>query len=336
MELLQNIKELTNFNLDLASITVLGMAFGANKESLPQGLIDQDNERVWFRTEKGVAFRFTKETPLRIVEFALFPTVLGELQLKRKKHIQLCFGPADAIEIMRGRTFYFYEDQKIVITWDNENDCLFSLYLGENFIQQTRYSIKDFLKMFQEFKAMVPDTAEWQLNRLKWNEPRYYRLKQLQSLMLAFNLGTDLLSDVQNRGFLKHRSAEDLAPIINDLQKYIDQSPREQKRQSSAPADPRPEEFVMLIQSFFRFSEEMRRLIGFNSDWIETGSVTSRYSIYKTTEVLKSIDLKGLEEIEALLFKILNPQERIFSKSELVEQYNFPDVDLETIDSDNF
>ena len=92
----------------------------------------------------------------------------------------------------------------------------------------------------------------------------------------------------------------------------------------------------MLIQSFMRFSNEMRNIRQFNSGWLETGSVTSRYSIYKTQKLLDNIDLKELEHIELMLCKILDPKERTFTKYELINEYNFPDVDLHSIDMDNY
>ncbi|GAB5418059.1 MAG: hypothetical protein Crog4KO_31390 [Crocinitomicaceae bacterium] len=336
MELLHNIKELTNFHLDLSSISVLGTKLGDHKGSLTKDLIIEENNQVWFRSQKGIAIRFSIEAPNRIIEYQFLPETLAALEMKQKKHVQLCFGPADAIEIKGEVSFYFYEIQQIVVAWDNENDCLLSVHLGENRIQQTRYSIKDFLALFREFKAMVPDSSNWQLNQLKSNESGYYRLKQLLSLMKAFNLGSDLLSDVHRRGFLKHRTEADFAPLISDMKSYLVRS-KKGIQCSNTEFKNMPYAFYdRLLHHFFQFSEEMRNLIRINDDWLEADSVTSHYSIFKTEEVLKSIDLKALEEIENLLHKIMDPHQQVFSKSMLIEQFDFPDVDLEQIDMKHF
>ena len=84
------------------------------------------------------------------------------------------------------------------------------------------------------------------------------------------------------------------------------------------------------------FSEEMRNILSFNSGWMEAGSITSQYSIYKTQKLLNNIDLSELKEIESFLFRLLDPQDKIFAESELILKYNFPDVDLHSIDMENY
>jgi len=68
---------------------------------------------------------------------------------------------------------------------------------------------------------MVPDHNEWNARSLKFNEPRFYRLKQLESLMRAFEIGNDLLRDFRNQGFLNNRSIGDFQSIIDDIEKYV-------------------------------------------------------------------------------------------------------------------
>lgn len=66
------------------------------------------------------------------------------------------------------------------------------------------------------------------------------------------------------------------------------------------------------------------------------GSITLRYLIYKTQKLLTNIDLTELSEIETLLGKVLDPRGKVFTKYELIKNYDFPDVDLFTIDMDNY
>lgn len=337
MEITENISQITNPELDLSSVTFLGLKIGDAKESIPSELISEGPYGGWLHTTKGITIRVSEEEPKKIVEFILKPELLEDLKITKEKRIIKRFGKTITIEKQRGSTFYFYENQKTVVGWNNSNDKFSGVYIGENVIKQTKFSIIDFLNKFYEFKGMVPNHNEWNAKSLKYNEPRFYRLKELESLIRAFEIGNDLLKDFQNRNFLNNRSIEDFQPIIDDIGKYIANSEFEKKhseREAERLTD--ANQFGMLIQSFMRFSEEMRSLLKFNSGWLEAGSVTSRYSIYKTQKLLDNIDLNELNEIETLLGKLLDPKERIFTKSELIEKFDFPNVDLHSIDMENY
>ncbi|TCI92793.1 hypothetical protein [Tenacibaculum sp. M341] len=337
MEITENISQITNPELDLNRMTVLGIRLGDSRENIPIELITEGSHGDWLHTTKGITIRISKEEPKKVVEFLLNPEILEDLKITKEKRIEKRFGKTISKEKKIGSTFYFYENQKIVVGWDKSDDKLFGIYVGNNIIKQTKFRINDFLDKFYEFKGMVPNPNEWNARSLKYNEPRFYRFKELEALMRAFEIGKDLLKDFQNRNFLNNRSIDDFQAIIDDIEKYVVTKEFEKKRwQREKERLTDVNRFGMLIQSFMRFSEETRNLLRFNSGWLETGSVTSRYSIYKTQKLLDNIDLSELNEIEALLGKLLDPKERIFTKSELIKNYKFPDVDLHSIDMENY
>ena len=220
MELLENISQITNPELDLNSITILGLRLGDSKNNIPQELISEGPYGGWLHTKSGITIRISEKEPEKIIEFIIKPELLGNLKLTKKKRIEKRFGKALSIEQKSGSTYYFYDNQNLVISWNNSSDELSCIYVGENIIKQTKFNVKDFLDKFYEFKGMVPDYSQWNSRVLKNNQPRFYRLKELQSLMSAFGIGSDLLEDFQNRGFLKRRSIEDFRPILNDIEKY--------------------------------------------------------------------------------------------------------------------
>ncbi|MCE7992975.1 MAG: hypothetical protein HEP71_13385 [Roseivirga sp.] len=337
MELTEDISQITNPELDLNSITVLGIKLGHSRESIPTELISEGPYGGWLHITNGIVIRISEEEPKKIVEFLLKPELLEGLKITREKRIEKRFGTTTSIEKQGGTTFYFYENQKIVVGWDDLNNKLSGVYVGENIVKQTKFRITDVLDKFYEFKSMVPNCNEWNARSLTYNEPRFYRFKQLESLMHAFEIGNDLLKDFQNRNFLNNRSIKDFQSIVDDIEKYVADNEFETnrwERKNEILKD--VDRFDMLIQSFMRFSEEMRGLLRFNSGWLETGSVVSRYSIYKTQKLIDNIDLTELNEIESLLGKVLDPKERVFTKSELMKRFNFPDVDLHSIDMDNY
>lgn len=336
MELVENIDELKNPKLRLDEITVCGVKLGDPSDKIPSTIIDEGPYQGWFHTSKGVAIRTTINDFPKIVEFLFKPVLLNKLNLKKKRNILETFGIPHVIEKQRGSTYYFYPNRKLIIAWNNKDDKIFGIYLGEHIIKQTVYKIKDLLDKFFEFKAMVPNVNSWNLISLQDNEPRYYRLKELLSLIKAFEIGDDLYNDLQNTGFLERRTILDLEPILKDIESYAlsDKFESEKFKQESKRFT-NVVRFKMLIQAFMRFSEAMRSVLAFNSSWLMTGSVTARYSIHKTQKLLNKIDLSELKEIDYFLCKILDPKDKVFTKYELIKNYNFPDVDLASIDMDN-
>lgn len=337
MEILNSISELKNPNIELQNITVFGLKLGDSKDKIPKEIIAEGPYGGWLHTNKGVVIRILENGDQSIAEFLLRPSLLNSLKLQRKENISGVFGSPEAVEQNLGTTYYFYPGKKIVVAWDNSKDQISGIYLGDNIIKQTEFRIKDFIDKYYEFKAMVPNYKEWNLKSLKRNSPRYYRFKELESLLSAFNIGTDLLEDYQNRNFLNNRSLSDFEPIVKDIEKYaVNNSFEKEGYAKEFQRFRSANNFSMLIQEFMRFSEEMRNILKFNSGWLETGSIMSRYSIYKTQKLLANIDLTELSEIETLLGKVLDPSGKVFTKYELVKKYDFPDVDLHKIDIDNY
>ena len=89
---------------------------------------------------------------------------------------------------------------------------------------------------------------------------------------------------------------------------------------------------MLIYEYFINFSETVRNTLNFNSGWIETGTINSRYVIHKTSQLLKTIDVNKLKEIEELIALIIDPENQSFTKGELIRNYDFPDVDLQKID----
>lgn len=338
MEISNDKKIILDKDLSPENLCLFGLKLGDSVEEIPT---DKENRfqygSLWISSNSEASYRADSERKSVIVEFLLRGEFLTDLKLTSPRRIVRKFGKPQAIEKSNGTHYYFYPERKLVVSWWHEYDKLFGVYIGDNIIKQTEYTVKNFLDKYYEFKAMVPDYRNWNHKSLKHNEPRLYRLKELESLIRAFDIGTDLLQDFQNRKFLERRTLSDFEPIIKDIEKYALNDKYEKERyQSEMERAKSVRWFEMLIQNFMRFSEEMRNILKFNSGVLEAGSLIFRYSINKTQKLLNGIDLKELKEIDELLCKVLDPKSKIFTKSELIKNFNFPDVDLEAIDMENY
>ncbi|MGD1840951.1 MAG: hypothetical protein ACFB0B_08660 [Thermonemataceae bacterium] len=203
-------------------------------------------------------------------------------------------------------------------------------------IEPTHLSANDFLHKYFEFKAMEPNLRRWSLRRLKHNEPRYYRLKALLALLKAFELGSHLRKDFTEGGFLKIRDVTDFLAIYEDIEQYIQATPFEKRLISEEGKQVDRYALEAVFQGFMDFLEVMHNTLKFNSGWLEAGCVSARYSIRKTEEVLKSIDRAAIQQIEKLVCKVIDPNDKKLSIAALVDKFDYPDIDLRAIDAEYY
>lgn len=71
MEITENIYQITYPELDLSSMTVLGIKLGDTKESIPTKLISEDPHGGWLHTTKGITIRISEEEPKKVIEIFL-------------------------------------------------------------------------------------------------------------------------------------------------------------------------------------------------------------------------------------------------------------------------
>lgn len=200
-------------------------------------------------------------------------------------------------------------------------------------MQQNQITAYEFLEKYLEFKTLVPNWTDLNSAQLNTNEPRILRLKQLNSLVAAFGLGTDLQQDFESGRFLENRDEQDFEPILMDIEKYSLGTELESGRFNEIEREKLKEfGFKLIFQETLRFLLTINNTLNFNSGWIQTGTISSRYLIHKTNSLLKTIDQEKLKEIKLLICKMIDPKDRHFTLAELVTDFDYPDVDLEAID----
>jgi hypothetical protein len=330
MSIEDNIEILLNKEINLNDLQILGVKIGDSIEKINKEIITETNsyQTRWIRTNKNIHFRTETESSNEIIEILFSEEIAKKLQIKSARDIIIKFGEPKEIEKRNDWHYYFYPNRKIVVAWKNEDNELFGIYFGDNVIKMTEFTAYNFLTKFYEFKGMVPNNCDWYERSLKGNPPRYYRLLELQSLMKAFNIGDDLIRDFDNQGFLEKRNPSDFEPIYKDIEAYAMSNEFEKKRFEMEKERMRQIGVKMIYQHFINFSETVRNVLNFNSGWLETGTINSRYIIHKTSQLLKTIDTDKLKDIEELIALIIDPKKQSFTKGELIRNYNYPDVDL--------
>ena len=211
------------------------------------------------------------------------------------------------------------------------------------------YKGLDLLEKIIEFTAMTPDANQWNLSSLKSNPSRQIRLRQIQSLINAFfeqdtkaNLiektialfqgdkNNLTISSVLSGDFIKNRSVDDYAELIELMQEIVRQ--KEGDIQNERPMHVM--RLVMPYQSLVRYKRQLVELFSFNSGWLEASSYISRFSIYLTDGITRNLE-GNYSELDRALELFINPKGLMFSEEELVAKYKFPTENFREIDMDN-
>ncbi len=68
-------------------------------------------------------------------------------------------------------------------------------------MMKDKYSARDLMELFFEFRILVPNGIDWFDRKLKNHLPHYYRFKQLESLCMAFNI--ESAQDLSDGAFIE-------------------------------------------------------------------------------------------------------------------------------------
>ena len=199
----------------------------------------------------------------------------------------------------------------------------------------SNYTSLDLLEKVFEFSNMTPDRSEWSLDQQKDNIPRLIRLKQINSLLLAF-LGIEALTNKNQKNiehflsgeFILKRKIADYRQLIAKMEKTISQSSFKSARKQEISLSNLKTNFTDLVE--YRF--KLNRLLNHNSGLMEI-SYPYCFSYLVTDSISNSISPVG-PEIDGLLAIFIDPQKRSYSEKELISSFDFPTENLSDIDDD--
>lgn len=217
-------------------------------------------------------------------------------------------------------------------------------------MQQTKtYKGIDLLEMIFEFCEMTPDSKLWTENALQKNQPRLIRLKQIGSLINAFfydnttanfiekakkifsNNKNETIHTILSGDFLKKQDIRDFSELI-ELMKVIVKANEKLEREER---EIHIGNLIMPYQQLINYKKELRRLLTYNSGWLEASSMTSKFSIYLTNSISNNL-IDKYSELDRALELFVNPKKLSFTEEELIAKYSFPKDNLHEIDMENW
>ena len=212
------------------------------------------------------------------------------------------------------------------------------------------WTTKDLLYKTFEFRGMVPNSNEWNESSLKYNQPRLIRFKRLNSLLKAFDLTrTEKQKNSLWTILSGKKKVKESEMTKNEIEPFL-RGDFIHKRESAEY--PRIQELIEKEKSFdsdtfeqrdiysfyhhlMKYRIEIDKVLRHNSGVLEASSLGFRSAISLTSELNNDL-YKKVEQIDEMLFEIINPKNLTFGEDILIKQYGFPKEDLNAIDMDNY
>jgi hypothetical protein len=186
------------------------------------------------------------------------------------------------------------------------------------------------LQKIQSFISVNSDQASWTLAKQRQHPPSYVKLKQLDSLLKLFTPEvyekdnfSHCFDAVLNGKFLLSRDLSTYSEIFARMEAEIASQPYIPEKHTDWDEFSLMHNFCDLLR--FRNSIEMVR--SHNSGIAEI-SYHYLYSVAVSEEFIRALNLKKIDDF---LWKVIDPEQRIFTKEQLVADHAYPDDDLDEL-----
>jgi hypothetical protein len=210
------------------------------------------------------------------------------------------------------------------------------------------WTTKDLLNKLLEFRAMTPNSDEWNETSLKHNEPRLIRFRRINSLFKAFELKDKKNEKTNFWSLLSENSKENELSkdeIIGFFEgnfittresiKYPNSRKLIEKEKAFDSDSFKNRDIYQFYHHLMKYRIKVESVLNYNSGVMEASSLGFRSAISLTNELNDELNIK-IEKIDEILFEIINPNKLKFDENLLIKEYGFPKDDLDSIDIENW
>lgn len=193
----------------------------------------------------------------------------------------------------------------------------------------------DLVDAVLEIIALIPDSAEWSEEAQKINPPRLYRLRMIYAMFDAFGLNKN--GNMTINGFLQGDFIKDNKPykqLLDEMELSYQSSSRFRETLIGYFNSSRDSIDIKNLYSYlFNFIREIDKL-GHNQGMIGGDAVVTSFAYTLTRSGLKSMDPKILSDIRRVIETIIDPKQQEITIRDLVENHNYPDLDINEVSAD--
>lgn len=210
------------------------------------------------------------------------------------------------------------------------------------------WTTKDLLYKLLEFRAMTPNSDEWNETSLKHNEPRLIRFRRINSLFKAFELihkkkkKTNFWSLLSENSKENELSKDEIIGFFEgnfittrESVEYPNSQKLIEKEKAFDSDSFKNRDIYQFYRHLMKYRIKVESVLNYNSGVIEASSLGFRSAISLTNELNNELNIK-IEKIDDILFEIINPKKLNFDENVLIKEYGFPKDDLNSIDIENW
>lgn len=190
----------------------------------------------------------------------------------------------------------------------------------------------DLLEKLLDLEENIPDRTQWSPDHSRHSLPQRVHLQQLAVLSAVFIpelAGRSLkerLENILHGDFFDYRAEETYRPLLADI---AERSREDRSSTSASRHDNRERGHDFSSLSFcyrllVRFKKQVELVKSFNQGMLEVNR-DMLYAYRQISLVGESIDLT---EINRLLWTMIDPEQRVFSKAALIRDHGYPAEDL--------
>lgn len=189
------------------------------------------------------------------------------------------------------------------------------------------------LERIIEYVNMTSDESEWTFEEQKGNPPRYARLQQIRSLMEAFipelmateNIRKSIVNFFAG-GFIIHRTTGEYSYLLGQIHQAINESRFIGVRKNNLDVQDLQTNFCNLMDYYLK----LKNLLNHNHSDMDISCVNMFSNI--VTGTISGLIYSEAESLSNLLVEFIDPGNHAYTEDELVEQFNYPAVDLLDLD----
>lgn len=186
---------------------------------------------------------------------------------------------------------------------------------------------KRLLHLFTELYTYERNVHRWSFENFKENPPRYNRLKMITAIMKALELECSY-EDFSVGEFIAEIHFEKWLDFLKDASAKFPTTEPFNKLDFEVDFH----DLNTIFYAFMNYRLQAQSLLSCNS-----GILASTYEFNKFTALMKLPNKqlkKNLKPIDFILVFLINPKNISYSKQELIDKFDYPDVDLKEIDLD--
>lgn len=286
LEILKDVNAVKRKDIQATEFTLNGISIGDLESVLKVDSIETgwnvNNTTKWVKNKTGGRYRVTDG---KILEIAIDDALVKHLNINSIKDISTAFGETKTIDISGGWHYYFYESRDMVVYWNEKDKYLYGIFIGDTKKYPT-FKRMDILTLYFDLIALEPNYKGWSESNLEWNESRFYRFKQLKSLLKAFGISEDYITSLSEGNFIRERPLTDYKELLADIEAFR-VSKNIEIDKYFARGGIRYNDLQYMFNYIFKYRIELEKVLRYNSGWLETASDKVTYVIDRTVSFIR-------------------------------------------------